>query len=163
MKNSKKSGERNNNIKRVVVTVITLVSKEELIQNLNKAVSMEIGAILQYLHNHYSIMGPYRDAFGDKLEEIARQEMEHMEYLSEKIVAYDGIPTTQPAAIYTAKTVTDMLNHDLAIEKEAIEHYDKVIKMADEYGDIGLRKSIEDIIDEEYDHKETFEKMLKAA
>jgi len=35
--------------------------------------------------------------------------MEHMEYLSEKIVAYDGEPTTQPAAIYTAKTVADML------------------------------------------------------
>ncbi len=29
-----------------------------------------------------------------RLEKNARAEMEHMEYLSEKIVAYDGEPTT---------------------------------------------------------------------
>ena len=138
-----------------------MVSKEELINYLNKALSMEIGAILQYLNHSYTVMGPYRDSVSDRLEKNARAEMEHMEYLSEKIVAYDGVPTTQPAAMYTAKTVTDMLNQDLAAENKAIELYDKIIKMADEYGDTDLRKTIEDITSVEYEHKETLEKMLK--
>jgi bacterioferritin len=138
-----------------------MVAKEELIKQLNKALSMEIGAILQYLNHSYMVMGPYRDAVEDKLEKNARDEMEHMEYISEKIVAYDGVPTTQPAAMYTAKTVTEMLNQDLAAENKAIELYDKIIKMAEEYGDTDLRKTIEDITSKEYEHKETLEKMLK--
>jgi bacterioferritin len=138
-----------------------MVAKGELINQLNKALSMEIGAILQYLNHGYTIMGPYRSAVEDQLEKNARDEMEHMEYLSEKIVAYDGVPTTQPAVMYTAKTVNDALNQDLAAENKAIEHYEKVIKMADEYGDTDLRKTLEDITSKEYEHKETLEKMLK--
>ena len=138
-----------------------MVAKEELINHLNKALSMEIGAILQYLNHSYMVMGPYRDAVADQLEKNARDEMEHMEYVSEKIVAYDGVPTTQPAAMYTAKTVPEMLNQDLAAEKQAIAEYEKIIKMAEEYGDTDLRKTIEDITSKEYEHKETLEKMLK--
>ncbi len=138
-----------------------MVAKEELINQLNKALSMEIGAILQYLNHSYTVMGPYRSAVEDQLEKNARDEMEHMEYLAEKIVAYEGMPTTQPAAMYTAKTVTEMLNQDLAAENKAIEHYEKVIKMAEEYGDTDLRKTLEDITSKEYEHKETLEKMLK--
>ena len=138
-----------------------MVAKEELINHLNKALSMEIGAILQYLNHSYMVMGPYRDAVADQLEKNARDEMEHMEYVSEKIVAYDGVPTTQPAAMYTAKTVPEMLNQDLAAENKAIEQYEKIIKMAEEYGDTDLRKTIEDITSKEYEHKETLEKMLK--
>jgi bacterioferritin len=141
--------------------VITMVTKKELVDQLNVALGMEIAAIVQYLHHSYSVMGPYRSAVADQLEKNSKDEMEHMEYVSEKIVAYDGVPTTKPADIYTAKTPTDMLNQDLAAENKAIEHYEKIIKMADEYGDTDLRKSIEDITSKEYEHKETIEKMLK--
>lgn len=138
-----------------------MVTKQELINELNVALTMEIAAIVQYLHHSYSVMGPYRNAVADQLQKNSKDEMEHMEYLSEKIVAYDGIPATTCAEIYTAKTATDMLNQDLAAENKAIEQYDKIIKMADEYGDTDLRKSIEDITSKEYEHKETIEKMLK--
>jgi bacterioferritin len=138
-----------------------MVTKKELINELNAALSMEIAAILQYMHHSYSVMGPYRNAMADQLVKQARDEMEHMEYLSEKIVAYDDVPTTQPAAIYTAKGAEDMLNQDLAAENKAIERYEKIIKMAHEYGDTDLYKSLEDITSKEYEHKETLEKMLK--
>jgi bacterioferritin len=138
-----------------------MVAKEELINYLNKALSMEIGAILQYMNHSYTVMGPYRNTVADQLEKNARDEMEHMEYVSEKIVAYGGVPTTQPAAMYTATTVTEMLNQDLAAENKAIELYEKIIKMGEEYGDTDLYKTIEDITSVEYKHKETLEKMLK--
>jgi bacterioferritin len=134
---------------------------KKVIDELNVALGMEIAAIVQYLHNSYSIMGPWRSALAGELESFAKDEMNHMEYVSEKIVALGGVPTTKPAAINTPATWRDMLEADLAAEKMAINHYKAIIKMADELGDVDLKKSIEDITSQEYGHKETIEKLLK--
>jgi len=71
--------------------------------------------------------------------------MEHMEYVSKKIVALGGVPTTKPAAINAPAKWRDMVEADLAAENMAIEHYKAIAAMADELDDVDLRKSIEDI------------------
>jgi len=76
-------------------------------------------------------------------------------------VALGGVPTTKPAAIKTPATWRGMLEADLAAEKMAIDQYKIIIKMADELGDVDLKKSIEDIASQEYGHKEEIEKLLK--
>jgi bacterioferritin len=106
-------------------------------------------------------MGPWRGALTGELESFAKDEMEHMEYLSKKIVALGGVPTTKPASINTPATWRAMLEADLAAENTAIGHYKAIAAMADELGDVDLKKSIEDIASEEYGHKEALEKFLK--
>lgn len=138
-----------------------MADKQKLIDELNVALGMEIAAIVQYLHNSYTIMGPYRDALAGQLESFSKDEMEHMEYLSEKIVALEGVPTVKPADIYTSAKWREMLGFDLAAENKAIDHYKVILTMAEELGDVDLKKSIEDITSKEYEHKETLEKLLK--
>ncbi|MDD1720446.1 MAG: ferritin-like domain-containing protein, partial [Euryarchaeota archaeon] len=69
-----------------------MVEKQELIDGLDKALSLEIGAIVQYLHHFYEIMGPFRDALAGELSSFSKAEMDHMEYISKKIMALGGDP-----------------------------------------------------------------------
>lgn len=138
-----------------------MVEKQEVVDALNEALSLEIGAIVQYLHHSYEIMGPFRDALADKLSSFSKAEMHHMEYLSEKIVALGGDPTTKPAPVHTSNNVMEMLQQDLAAENKAIDYYKKVIGMAEEFGDVDLKKTLEDITSVEYGHKEELEKLMK--
>ena len=141
--------------------VTNMVDMQKVIDELNKALGMEIAAIVQYEHNEAMIMGPWRNALGGALEGFAKDEMNHMEYLTDKIVALGGVPTTKPAPINTPASWRAMLEADLAAENDAIEEYKKIIAMADDMGDVDLRKSIEDITSQEYSHKEGLEKFLK--
>ena len=138
-----------------------MADKQKLIDELNVALGMEIAAIVQYLHNSYTIMGPYRDALTGQLEGFSKDEMEHMEYLSEKIVALGGVPTVKPADIHTSAKWREMLGFDLAAENKAIDHYKAILTMAEDLGDVDLKKTIEDITSKEYEHKEALEKLLK--
>ncbi len=141
--------------------VTSMVDKQKVIDELNAALGMEIAAIVQYSHNWYSIMGPWRGALTGELESFAKDEMSHMEYVSEKIVALGGVPTTKPAPINTPASWRAMLEADLAAENAAIDRYKAIIAMADDLGDVDLKKSIEDIASQEYGHKEALEKFLK--
>ena len=141
--------------------VTSMVDNKKVISELNAALSMEIAAIVQYSHNSYTIMGPWRGALTGELESFAKDEMSHMEYLSEKIVALGGVPSSQPAAINTPATWRAMLEADLAAENAAIDRYKTILALADELGDVDLKKSIEDITSQEYGHKEALEKFLK--
>ncbi len=139
------------------------VEKQELIDGLNKALSLEIGAVVQYLHHSYEIMGPFRDVLAGELSSYSKAEMHHMEYISKKIVALGGDPTTQPAPIHTSNNIMEMLQQDLDGENMAIDHYKNVIAMAEEYGDVDLKKTLEDITSVEYGHKEDLEKLMNTS
>ncbi len=138
-----------------------MVEKQELIDALNKALSLEIGAIVQYLHHADEIMGPYRDALSDKLSDFSKAEMHHMAYSSKKIVALGGDPTTQPAPIHTSSNMMEMLQQDLDAENEAILHYKNAISMAEEFGDVDLKNTLEDITSVEIGLKEELEKLMR--
>ncbi len=141
--------------------MISMVERQELIDALNKALSLELQAIVQYLHHSYEVMGPFRSALAGELSSFSKAEMHHMEYLSNKIVALGGDPTTQPAPISTSNNVMEMLQQDLDGENTAIDHYKKVLGMAEEVGDVDLKKTLEDIISVEIGHKEDLEKLMK--
>ncbi len=141
--------------------MVTMVEKQELIDALNKALSLELQAIVQYLHHSYEVMGPFRSALAGELSSFSKAEMHHMEYLSNKIVALGGDPTTQPAPVHTSNNVTEMLQQDLDGENTAIDHYMKVLDMAEKVRDVDLKKTLEDIISVEIGHKEDLEKLMK--
>jgi bacterioferritin len=145
----------------MVGMVTRMVDKQKVIDELNVALGMEIAAIVQYSHNSFTIMGPWRGALTGELESFAKDEMSHMEYVSEKIVALGGVPTTKPAPINTPASWRAMLEADLAAENAAIDRYKTIITMAEDLGDVDLKKSIEDIASQEYGHKEALEKFLK--
>lgn len=137
------------------------MDKKQFIEGLNQDLAAEISAIVQYLQHSYLTLGLCRGPIIDKLQSIAKQEMEHAEELSERIVAMGGVPTVKPAEIKQADTVEKMIQLDVAAEKKAMDDYAERIKQAEEIGEWGTSYLLQNILLEEQKHWDEFTKLLR--
>ncbi|MFX1562461.1 MAG: bacterioferritin [Promethearchaeota archaeon] len=137
------------------------MASKELIEMMNKALSMEIQVSIQYMWQHVRIYGMHSGAIGGTLKEIAIAEMKHAEAIAERIDYLGGEPTTKPAPITIGKTPEEMLALDKKAEEDTIPFYRKIIKTADAEGEIVTRKLFEEILGDEEDHHNTFSALLE--
>ena len=130
------------------------MSNEQTIENLNKALQMEMSAAHQYqLHAHV-----LEDWGLTKLAQQMRKEMQeelgHSDKFIERIMFLKGNPDIAfQKPPHRAKTLVDMFKADLSDEEDAIAFYTKAAKAADEAGDIGSRTLFEQIVMDEEGHK----------
>jgi bacterioferritin len=130
------------------------MSNEQTIENLNKALQMEMSAAHQYqLHAHV-----LEDWGLTKLAQQMRKEMQeelgHSDRFIERIMFLKGNPDIAfQKPPHRAKTLVDMFKADLSDEEDAIAFYTKAAKAADEAGDIGSRTLFEQIVMDEEGHK----------
>ncbi|KAA3647199.1 MAG: ferritin-like domain-containing protein [Chloroflexi bacterium] len=137
------------------------MDKQTLIDNLNKDLADELGAIIQYTTYAAKATGPYRPQLAAFfLEEVADEQM-HALFLANKIVALGGEPTTIPAKVPAAKNNREMLEAVLAAEIEAGKNYTQRAQEAEEFGDKGLVIQLEDMVRDEMGHSEESERMLR--
>lgn len=136
------------------------MNKQTLIDGLNRDLAGEYQAILQYLQHYYVMKGPERLTVGAFFKKVALGEMKHAEFLAEKIVALGGMPTVTPLPIVQPATVREMLEANLAAERQAVKDYAERADQAEEFGDEGLEIELENIVAEETAHAEEFEKLL---
>ena len=137
------------------------MDKQTLIDNLNKDLSAELGAIIQYITYSAKATGPYRPQLAQFfLTEVADEQM-HALFLSNKIVALGGEPTTTPEPVPAASNNREMLEAVLAAELQAGKDYTQRAVQAEEYGDKGLAVQLEDMIRDESGHAEEIERMLR--
>ena len=80
------------------------MASKELIEMMNKAISMEIQVSIQYMWQHVKIYGFDHIAVADELKKVAIEEMKHAEDIAERVDYFGGDPTTQPAKITLGKT-----------------------------------------------------------
>lgn len=133
---------------------------KNLIAGLNHDLAGEYQAILQYLQHYYVMKGPERLTVGEFFKKVAIGEMKHAEFLAEKIVALNGIPTVTPLPIVQPATIREMLEANLAAERQAIKDYAERAEQAEEFGEEGLEIELENMVAEETAHAEEFEKLL---
>src|SRR5699024_9780930 len=93
-------------------------------------------------------------------EDEINDEMGHALYLSEKIAALGGTPTTKAAPVEQPTDVKDLLKATLKAETETIERYEARKKQAEALGYTELVVKLEDIIADETNHKEEAERLL---
>jgi len=136
------------------------MDKQTVIEGLNRDLAGEYRAILQYLQHSYMLKGPERLTLGELFKKIAIGEMKHAEFLAEKIVALGGVPTVVPLPIVQPATAREMLQANLAAERQAIADYKERADQAEEYGDESLEVELEEIMAEETRHAEELEKLL---
>src|SRR5699024_5547638 len=86
--------------------------------------------------------------------------MGHALYLSEKITALGGTPTTQAADIPQPTEVKDLLAAVKQAEADTITRYETRKKQAEALGMTELVVKLEDMIADETEHKEEVERML---
>lgn len=134
--------------------------RKELIDGLNEDLANEYTAIISYLLYSRLVNGPLRIELSGFLEGEIADELEHAKFLSHKIVALGGTPTTEPAPVQLSTDNREMVELSLKAEKETIARYIRRVEQAEAAGEHGLKIELEDLIAEETRHKEDLERML---
>jgi bacterioferritin len=127
------------------------VEKEQIIELLNLDLQDEHGAIIQYLGHAYA-MGEGEVAC--EIEAIARDEMRHLDWLAEAIVALGGEPSLTRGTMNTTwKAVPDWMGDDVRLEQGAIDQYREHIG---KINDPVIKRLLERILADETAHQGKF-------
>jgi bacterioferritin len=136
------------------------MDSQKIIELLNYDISHEIEAILTYLRHSFVLHDDYCK-LSRRAEEIAREEMRHMEWLSEWVVDFGGTPTVEHVElIFPEKTPGGTMLRNVELEKQAIFDYQKHIEMVE---DPNLKRVLGRIKFEEEDHLKEFRKSMEEA
>jgi bacterioferritin len=137
------------------------MNKQTLIDNLNKDLAGELGAIIQYLTYAAKASGPFRPQLSQFfLTEVADEQL-HAQYLANKIVSLGGEPATAPRPVPAARTNREMLEAVLVAERQATKDYAERAKQAEEFGDKGMAVQLEDMVRDESGHSDETERILR--
>jgi len=137
-------------------------SRKKVLEVLNKARSMELHAIHQYMNQHYNLDNMDYGELAAKVKLIAIDEMRHAEMFAERIKELDGEPTTEKAAkVEREQPVEVIFQFDSAQEDDTIYNYNQFLNICRENGDSVSFKLFETIIDEEQVHYNYFDNVAE--
>ena len=128
------------------------VTKEQIIDLLNKDLSLEYSAAIQYIQ-HAAVMTGAQ--FGDIIKELkvhANEEIQHALTLADQIDFLGGVPTIDVGKIHTSPDNVKMLEQDLAGEEDAIERYKERIDQAERLKEFALAQQLRNILAMEQEH-----------
>ncbi|PWJ20551.1 bacterioferritin [Jannaschia seohaensis] len=137
------------------------MSNNKTIENLNKALQMEMSATHQYqLHAH--VLDDWGlNLLADKMREEQAEEVGHSDLFIERVLFLKGTPEIAFAKPpKRAETLKEMFESDLADEQDAIVFYTQAAREAYEANDVGSRLLFEKIAVDEEGHKAWLELQL---
>jgi bacterioferritin len=137
------------------------MDKEKLVENLNEDLAGELSAIIQYITYAAKATGPFRPQLADFFLAEVPDEQGHAEFLSKKIIALGGDPTTGARPVPEASHNKEMLERVLEAEQRAVRDYTERARQAEEFGDKGLVVQLEDMVRDESEHAEETERILR--
>ena len=117
--------------------------KANVVEALNKARSMELHAIHQYMNQHYNLDDMDYGELAANMKLIAIDEMRHCEMFAERIKELGGEPTSEVAG--------------KVVKGHTIFVYNELRKVCVDNGDILTAKLFETIIGEEQIHLNYFD------
>ncbi|MBN2711385.1 MAG: bacterioferritin [Planctomycetes bacterium] len=132
--------------------------KKSVIDVLNKARSMELQAIGQYMNQHYGLDDMDYGELAAKMKLIAIDEMRHAEMFAERIKELGGEPTTDPCCgVDKGQEVKAIYDYDSNAEDKTIEAYNEFLAVCRENSDNMSMQMFETIIEEEQVHLNYFD------
>jgi len=132
--------------------------REKVIEVLNKARSMELQAIHQYMNQHYNLDDMDYGELAAKMKLIAIDEMRHAEAFAERVKELGGEPTTELAGgIQKGQDINTIFDFDAAEEDHALDAYNQFLLVCRDNGDSISVKLFEQIIDDEQEHFNYFD------
>ncbi|MEO6390680.1 MAG: ferritin-like domain-containing protein [Pyrinomonadaceae bacterium] len=134
------------------------MARADLIENLNKALSLELAGVVQYAQHSFLVTGLEREVYREWFRDQSKEAHKHVYMLGDKIVALGGVPTVEPAMIRQSITLQEMLEQDLELEREAMEAYQAAWRSCDD-SDMPTRFILEEQIGQEQGHIEELEKL----
>ena len=133
-----------------------------VVEFLNEALKNELTAINQYWL-HYRLLdhwGVYKLAQFERKESI--EEMEHADWLAERILFLDGLPNFQLLGrLKIGETVEEVLKADLDMEIEACAQLRGAIEYCESVRDYVSRDLFRRILESEEEHVDTLERQFE--
>jgi len=137
------------------------LASTKILDMLNKAIAGELQAIIQYMWQHIQWKGIEHYAVSEGFKKVAMDEMKHAEKLAERLWYLGAKPTTQPAPIFVADTLKEMIEFDVKAELETINLYKEIIVLAEKEGDVATKEIFEEIEEDEEEHHDFFTSLLE--
>ncbi|MDD3896475.1 MAG: ferritin-like domain-containing protein [Candidatus Peribacteraceae bacterium] len=123
------------------------------VAELNKDLEWEFASAIQYVQHAAVITGPEYDSIAKELVVHSNEEMGHAVQLSTLIADLGGVPTIDVEQRKISENSATMLEQDLEGEELAISRYKERIAQAEELGEYGVRRVLEDILMDEEEHR----------
>jgi len=134
---------------------------EKVIERLNHALFLELGAVNQYWL-HFRLLqdwGFRKIAEKERAESI--EEMHHADKLIDRIIFLEGHPNLQRVApLRIGQSIREVLEADLAGEREAQAYYSESRRICNEEGDYVSMKLFEELLADEEGHIDFIETEL---
>ncbi|MBO6638946.1 MAG: bacterioferritin [Roseitalea sp.] len=134
---------------------------EKVIERLNEALFLELGAVNQYWL-HYRLLedwGYQKLANKERAESI--EEMQHADKIVARIIFLEGLPNLQNVApLRIGQSVREVLDADLAGERDAWDSYTTSREICREAGDYVTMALFEDLIADEEGHIDFLETQI---
>ena len=136
---------------------------ENVIQQLNAALSSELTAIVQYMTQSEMCQNWGYKRLGDLTKARAIEEMKHAEGLIERIIFLDAIPSVEVGLKpQLGSKVQEQIEIDLKDELDAVRQYNEAVKVCVEAKDEGSKALFDAMIRDEERHTDFLEAQLSA-
>lgn len=103
------------------------MTKEKLVEMLNRALELEHQAEAQYLSHATLVSGETADALAERLTEIAGDEHKHADLFRKCLEMLDAAPSIKMAPGHPAKANGEILEVNLKDEREAVDFYRTIV------------------------------------
>ena len=109
------------------------------------------------------LKGESRNGVAEEFKHHAEEELEHIELIQRYITSMGEVPTTHRKHVPEMPedaTVQHIVEMQIAFEKDAVELYQKIIKLLDAEEHAALKVDLETIMSKEMEHAQELELML---
>ena len=131
------------------------------VELLNKAVGLELQAILQYMYWHIHLDDQGFDPLAKLMRQTAISEMIHTEQLAERILFLKGDVDMEPAGPVEKSTDPEMMiEQAMQMEQDAVVIYNQYALECAANADSGTKQVFEEMVTDEEGHFDLFEKQL---
>lgn len=134
------------------------MANDKLIESLNRALSLELAGVIQYMQHSFLVTGAEREVYRGFFRAQSEEARDHAVSIGDKLVAHGGIPTVEPAMIRQSTDLSEMLRQDLELEREAIAAYKAAWEACTDV-ELATRFLLEERIAEEQLHIDELEKL----
>ena len=133
---------------------------DQVISHLNQALKEELTAINQYfLHAEMCHNWGYHK-LGDYIRKQSIDEMKHAEELIERLLFLDATPKMEYMELSVGANVRAQLEADLKLEVNAVDMYNKAVRVARDAGDDTSRDLFSKLLKDEEEHVDWLEAQL---
>jgi bacterioferritin len=136
------------------------ITKEKLIELLNKDLGLEYTACVQYTQHQGVLKGAMYQNIQKELIIHAQEELAHATTLASQIDYLGGFPTVEMPLPKISQENIEMLRQDLDGENDAIARYIMRIKQAEELNLFHLAQQLRNILAVEQEHAMDLEQAL---